>query len=252
MKTLTFFNGKGGSGKTTFCMMMASWLHYHKRARVLVCDFDYPEFKMVEQRQRDLELLSDPGSQLSRQLSVVKSSPDLWYEILKFKYTAMTDREIDEFATFLKSMQGVLDYVLFDFGAGFRENGPALGLMRRGLIGLTVVPVYSDQSVVESAMYTCMISRSFGQKCFVFWNRVVRSEKVTSDGGLDRLRPLDELFTSRDISVAKTRIGEMAIFRREGKNWHFIKSTVCWPERNVSLMCPGIVDLFTEVKSMVD
>ena len=36
------------------------------------------------------------------------------------------------------------------------------------------------------------------------------------------------------------------------KNWHFIKSTVCWPERNVSLMCPGIVDLFTEVKSMVD
>ena len=163
MKTLTFFNGKGGSGKTTFCMMMASWLHYHKRARVLVCDFDYPEFKMIEQRQRDLELLSDSGSQLSRQLSDVNSSPDLWYEILKFKYTAMTDREIDEFATFLKSMQGVLDYVLFDFGAGFRENGPALGLMRRGLVGLTVVPVYSDQSVVESAMYTCMIPKLWAE-----------------------------------------------------------------------------------------
>lgn len=252
MKTLTFFNGKGGSGKTTFCMMMASWLHYHEGARVLVCDFDQPEFKIVEQRRRDVELYSDPDSHLRRHLSSESSSPDLWYEILKFECTEMSDRDIDAFKAFLDSKEGELDYVLFDFGAGFRENGPALGLMRRGLVGLTVVPVYSDQSVVESAMYTCMLSRSIGQKCLVFWNRVVRNERVTSDGGPDRLRPLDELFTSRHFPVAKTRIGEMTIFRREGKNWHFIKSTACWPERNVSLMCPGIVDLFTEVKAMVD
>lgn len=252
MKTLTFFNGKGGSGKTTFCMMMASWLHYHERARVLVCDFDYPEFKMAEQRQRDIELLSDPGSQLSRLLAGEKSSPDLWYEILKFKYTAMTDREIDEFAAFLKSKEGVLDYVLFDFGAGFRVNGPALGLMRRGLIDLAVVPVYSDKAVVNSALYTCALARSCGQRCIAFWNRTARNERTAPDGGKDRLLPLISIFTDAGFPMAKTRIGDMTIFRRDGETWHFLKSTACWPEGNVSLMCPGIIGLFTEVKAMMD
>ena len=40
MKSLTFFNEKGGTGKSTFTMMYASWLQYIHGVRVTVVDFN--------------------------------------------------------------------------------------------------------------------------------------------------------------------------------------------------------------------
>ena len=61
MKTLTFFNEKGGSGKTTFCLMMASWLRYRCGYRVAVIDLDGPMHGLNEMRAIDLDVMRNEG-----------------------------------------------------------------------------------------------------------------------------------------------------------------------------------------------
>ena len=64
MKTLTFFNEKGGSGKTTFCLMMASWLRYRCGYRVAVIDLDGPMHGLNEMRAIDLDVMRNEGRYL--------------------------------------------------------------------------------------------------------------------------------------------------------------------------------------------
>ena len=44
MKVVTFFMSKGGTGKTSFNIMFASYLTYMLGRRVLVLDVDFPEY----------------------------------------------------------------------------------------------------------------------------------------------------------------------------------------------------------------
>lgn len=44
MFVLSFFSAKGGTGKTTFNMLMASYLKYSLGRRVLLLDADPPEY----------------------------------------------------------------------------------------------------------------------------------------------------------------------------------------------------------------
>ena len=54
MQVITFFSAKGGTCKTTMNMMFASFLKYHLGKRVLLLDFDSPEFNLSNVRRRDL------------------------------------------------------------------------------------------------------------------------------------------------------------------------------------------------------
>lgn len=249
MKTLAFFNGKGGSGKTSFTILMASWLCYHEGRRVCVYDMDSPEFKVWEQRARDLEMKRDPSSQLCRFIPPEWSDQSSWYEVIRLDLSRAAPQELDDFCMHVRSSQEY-DYILFDFGAGFHSAGPMISMMRRHLIDLMAVPVYSDKAVLASGLSTVMMARECRQRTLVFWNRTVRGERT--DGPKDRLDPLNGLFVSRGIPVASTRIPELTIFRRDASTWHFIKSTACWPQENIRMMCPDLEPLFKEVLGHLD
>ena len=55
MRIVSFFSAKGGTGKTTFNLLFASYLRYRLGLRVLFLDFDGPEFNAYFVRQRELE-----------------------------------------------------------------------------------------------------------------------------------------------------------------------------------------------------
>ena len=46
MIVVSFFSAKGGTGKTTFNMSMASFLKYHLGKAVIVLDADTPEYNL--------------------------------------------------------------------------------------------------------------------------------------------------------------------------------------------------------------
>ena len=250
MKTITFFNGKGGSGKTTFNVMFASWLSYGLGARTILFDFDSPEFKCSEQRRRDEKSLQKADSELRRFLPPGNDSPALWYPVKALDCPRMDPREKDYILGYLSSISADYDYMVLDFGAGFSEDSPAVHIISSGCVDLVAVPVYSDKAVLESALRTSLNVKDWGCDPLVFWNRTVRSERPSD--GRDRLGVLSELFHSHGIDVAGERIGDMTIFRRDSDTWRFIKSTACWPEENISLMCPAILPLFEEVKLRLD
>ena len=50
-------NQKGGVGKSTFTVLLASYLHYIVGHDVLVVDCDYPQWSIYAQRERELSLI---------------------------------------------------------------------------------------------------------------------------------------------------------------------------------------------------
>ena len=55
MIVVSFFSAKGGTGKTTFNMSMASFLKYHLGKAVIVLDADTPEYNLYNSRVRELD-----------------------------------------------------------------------------------------------------------------------------------------------------------------------------------------------------
>mgnify|MGYP004437027757 CR=1 FL=1 len=52
---IAFSTQKGGAGKTTLTVLMASYLYYVKGYDVAVVDCDYPQWSIHAQRERELE-----------------------------------------------------------------------------------------------------------------------------------------------------------------------------------------------------
>ena len=52
---VAFSTQKGGVGKTTFTVLVASYLYYLKRYNVAVVDCDYPQHSISAMRKRDAE-----------------------------------------------------------------------------------------------------------------------------------------------------------------------------------------------------
>ena len=55
--SISICNQKGGIGKSTFTMLLASHLHYTLGYDVLVVDCDYPQWSVHAQRERELSLI---------------------------------------------------------------------------------------------------------------------------------------------------------------------------------------------------
>ena len=58
---IAFSTQKGGAGKTTLTVLMASYLYYVKGYDVAVVDCDYPQFSLKDMRERDLKNITCAG-----------------------------------------------------------------------------------------------------------------------------------------------------------------------------------------------
>ena len=58
---------KGGAGKTTLTVLVASYLHYVKGYNVAVVDCDFPQYSIHDMRKR-VKNLKDTHSECSLQL----------------------------------------------------------------------------------------------------------------------------------------------------------------------------------------
>ena len=56
---IAFSTQKGGAGKTTLTVLVASYLHYVKGMNVAVVDCDYPQHSIAEMRKRDLKTVME-------------------------------------------------------------------------------------------------------------------------------------------------------------------------------------------------
>lgn len=64
---------KGGVGKSSLTVLVASWLHYVMKRNVLVVDCDFPQWSIHTQRERELHVLNTATT--SNSCSCASSAP---------------------------------------------------------------------------------------------------------------------------------------------------------------------------------
>ena len=91
---IAFSTQKGGAGKTTLTVLMASYLYYVRGYDVVVVDCDFPQFSIKDMRERDMQsiesneyLLRQAYEQLKRTgksaYPIVESHPGKAMEAIK-------------------------------------------------------------------------------------------------------------------------------------------------------------------------
>jgi len=249
MKTLTFFNEKGGTGKTTFTVLMASWLAYKKGEKVFVYDCDYPSYQLQTIRASDEEIIkTNPDSQFARM-----SAGHSYYGVAKAMGRDTFSRQ--ELAFIAKKVDETRrkedGYLLMDFPGRFLRNDPVWHLTESGLLDLIVFPVDTDQQSRAAALNTYFTMKGLrpSQEAMFLWNRETQSERR---GRRDWYADSTRMFRDMGIPVVEARMRDILIARRDASTFGFIRSTMCWPQANINKACPYIEDIFEEIKTKLD
>ena len=152
MIVVSFFSAKGGTGKTTFNMSMASFLKYHLGKAVIMLDADTPEYNLYNSRVRELDYKRANGGIDESALYPV------------WKVLDVTPEGIENLAGKLDALRGSVDYVLIDFPGSCVKDDAIWTFARRGVLDLVVIPVDMDPMVLASALQLAEIFTHTGQK----------------------------------------------------------------------------------------
>ena len=232
MRTISFFSAKGGTGKTTFNMLLTSWLKYEKGLRAAVLDFDSPEFNLSYTRKRELKYLQDKGlTPDEKQLYPILEIED--YESRK---------SLQVVRNLMIDAAGSLDVLILDFGGSFNDGDPVLDLVQAGLIDLVVIPLEMDGMILSSGKSLASVLEQLGQKTLLFFNKVHGKEKPQLYVELERWLAEDGL------TVSTHRIKNTVKLRRDADNGsNFLRSTVSFPCKEMQEINPELIQLYEEV-----
>lgn len=261
MKLVTIFSGKGGVGKTTMSILLASWLKYEKKERVVAYDFESPESRMMNKRNTDLSLLKMKDPVLTK-----LSDGNDFYPMgaIKGKAQGFTEGDLRKIADSIEKAKNSGDgYMICDFPGRFEAKEAIYEITRRGLIDLIVFPVQQEDQSIASMLSVNKIIKEPGfiahkqeQEVLCFWNMVTKNDIYK-----DSLKQqYEQMFAMMGIPVSKTRVRYADTVKRSASAPVFVTTTVCYPkqfmlrafppEQNCDY--PYIENLFMEIKDRLD
>ena len=240
MRIVSFFSAKGGTGKTTFNLLFASYLRYRLGLRVLFLDFDGPEFNAYFVRQRELERFDGDREGLYpiEYVEGCRVEPGMTEEGRLRGKPAMTG-----FAEKLRGLEGQLDYIVLDFAGSFSAEDAVCQLSLAGAIDLIVIPTELDSITIASCKaLSCTFAES-GQKSMLFFNRVHGKE---SD---ELYAKLFAWFEENHLYISHNRVRNSLAMRRDAESGgvNYMRSSVCFPTGRIVRGNPDIIKLFDEV-----
>lgn len=259
MKVVSFFNEKGGTGKSTLSAMFACYLRYKRGCPVVVIDFDHPNYQLYSFREVESNILKhDPNGLFAK---MVKATPVPPFKLIKAETrTGYTKAQLDAMAESIRRVKDKPGYLILDFPGRFLTTDPAYYMSRLGLIDLFVMPVDSDRQSISSALH--IINGVFRNKAFIaethkeypqpvviLPNKENQKERL---GKSDRYQKIEDGFRNHDIPVTGARMRDILIARRDPNTFGFIRNTLCWPQGNINKACPYVESIFEEIKLRLD
>lgn len=232
MKIVSFFTEKGGTGKTTFNIMLASYLH-SKGKKVIVLDFDYPEFHLSEFRDRELLIYEKKERTISR-------TPFLIQKINEISFSGESGSRL---IRAIESVRNSYDYLILDFPGHLLPDDAICILSLKGMIDEIIVPVTRDPIEVNSARKLVKSLVKNGQKCSIFFNRV----KFTSSQRV--YEELAVFFGGLGAIVHDFRIKDSVNFQKESE-LGYIRSTLDFPSEDIVNTVPAVIELFDDIISI--
>lgn len=231
---ISICNQKGGVGKSTFTVLIASLLHYRFGRRVLVADCDYPQWSILDQRRRELTLLDSSDYYKLAMIRQFKASGQKIWPVLECR----ADTALHSVSRFLEKDDNLYDYVLFDLPGTVATSG-VISLI--AALERIFIPMKADRMIMES---TITFARLVGEKLVAadrfavqgvhpFWSMIDRRERT----------PLydhyDAVLRSFGLHVMQTHVPARSRFSRElqPRNGPVYRSTLYPADKAFMLEC---------------
>jgi cellulose biosynthesis protein BcsQ len=206
-KYVAFSTQKGGAGKTTLTVLLASYLHYVRGFNVAVIDCDFPQYSISEMRRRDVEMALNNEYYKQQAYNQITRIGKKGYVILESK----PENALEEAQ---KLENEGLDFIFFDLPG--TVNSPGV-LKTLSMMDYIFSPISADRVVLESTLRFVVninedlitTNRSGIKGLYLFWNMVDGREKSELYTIYEKV--IDEL----GLPVMKTFIPDSKRFRRE-------------------------------------
>ncbi len=240
---ISFATQKGGIGKTTLTVLMASYFHYVKGYNVAVIDCDAPQNSIVDLRAREIKVITE--SSYFKALAC-----DHFRRVRKKAYPVIAsnaENALDDADKMLREESIKPDLVFFDLPGTLKSEGVVKTLSQMDYI---FTPISADRLVVESSLQfaalfhenliTTGIAKTKG--LHLFWTMVDGREKSEL---YDLYRQIiDEL----NIPVLETRLPDSKRFRRDlsEERKAIFRSTI-FPMDNALMKGSNIKELADEI-----
>lgn len=206
-KCVAFSTQKGGAGKTTFTVLIASYLHYVKDYNVAIIDCDFPQHSISDMRKRDVEMTLQ--NEYYKQLAYNQIT-----RIGKKGYLILESKPENALEEAQKLEHEELDFIFFDLPG--TVNSPGV-LRTLSMMDYIFSPIAADRVVLESTLRFVVninenlitTGRSDIKGLYLFWNMVDGREKSELYKIYEKV--IDEL----GLTVLKIFIPDSKRFRRE-------------------------------------
>lgn len=236
---LAFSTQKGGAGKTTLTVLVASYLHYVKGYDVAVVDCDYPQHSIAGMRQRDLKLALEDNHYKALAYEQFTRLGKKAYPVVE----SSTERAIDDADRITE--QAAFDLVFFDLPGTVNNPSVIRALSNMDYI---IVPISADRVVLESTLRYMTVVNDVIRKTgvsnikgtYLVWNMVDGREKS------ELYEVYEQVIAELGLQVLKTFIPDSKRFRRELSAGHrpLFRSTLFPADR--SLLRGSNIDALTD------
>lgn len=244
---VAFATQKGGIGKTSVTVLVASYLHYVKGYNVAVIDCDYPQNSIMDIREREIKLISED--------TYFKTlACNHFRKVKKKAYPVIASNPVDaldDAEQMLNEEEVKPDIVFFDLPGTLKSEGVVRTLAQMDYI---FAPLSADRLVVESTLqFTSMFNENLmttgiakAKKLHLFWTMVDGREKS------ELYEVYEKVIAQMGLSVLKTSLPDSKRFRRDlsTERKTIFRSTI-FPVDNPLLKGSNIKELSDEICSII-
>lgn len=226
-KFVTFSTQKGGAGKTTLTVTVASYLYYCKGLKVLVVDCDYPQYSIDEMRKREKMLLD-----LSPSFKKTFSDTLVRTKLKPFPVLVCPPEEAMSKVKELVESGDDIDIVFFDLPGTVNNRGV---VTVANCMDMIVVPISADKVVLESSLAYALklqewltTGKSQLKGVHMLWNMVDAREKT------ELYERYEKLFDELGLPTISTKVPDTKKYRREGSETlerAVFRSTIMPPDK---------------------
>lgn len=247
-KFIAFSTQKGGAGKTTLTVLMASYLHYVKGIDVGVIDCDFPQYSIDEMRKRDFKNI-----EANEKLRI--QAYEQFTKLKKKAYPVEMSRPEDAIAKAeqMMKMELVPKIIFFDLPGTLNNEGV---LKTVATMDYIFCPAVADRVVMQSSLaFAKMVNdhlittgKSNVKGLYFVWNMVDGREKTSL------YDIYDSVMAELGLSALKTIVPDSKRFRREGekdKNRPLFRSTLFPPDKDL-IRGSNIRELADEILGIVN
>ncbi len=208
-KYVAFATQKGGAGKTTLTVLVASYLHYVKGYEVAVIDCDYPQHSIHQMRERNFQMVE--GDEYYKGMAyeqIMRLGGKKFYHVIDSSpEEALADaRNLEE--------QWDFDFIFFDLPGTINSMGVTQTLLN---VDYIISPISADRVVLESTLNYLLALREQIKKIgqthikgiYLLWNMVDGREKS------ELYEVYEAVIAELGFPLLKTFIPDSKRFRRE-------------------------------------